>query len=106
MPQQIRMGGCPMRQALRRIAATTGILVAAAAIPLVTAGPAQAANSLDCELYLLDKGYKVGPKASKACYMMNGSLLNKLANEPICATTLAAIGVKGTDAQRACTAAM
>ncbi len=95
-----------MRQALRRIAATTGILVAAAAIPLVTAGPAQAADSNDCELYLLDKGYKVGPKASKACHMMNGTALEKVANQPICTATLAAIGVKGNDAQMACLAAM
>lgn len=54
------------KSSLRRLASVTGVLVAAAALPLVTSAPAHATPG-DCERVVEKAGYKVGPKVQQAC---------------------------------------
>ncbi|WP_328925720.1 hypothetical protein OG429_14415 [Streptomyces sp. NBC_00190] len=82
---------------------TLGVLAAtfaAAALPIVAASPASA-SSADCQVYMRNLGYTVGPRVQDACdvgatWDPNG--FNRLA----CLRALVDLGVKADDASTAC----
>ncbi|QXJ21619.1 hypothetical protein AGRA3207_002490 [Actinomadura graeca] len=51
------------RKAAMRV---TGVVLAAAAVPLIAAAPAHA-NVAHCQAYLRSQGYTVGPRSTHAC---------------------------------------
>ncbi|MGW2582444.1 hypothetical protein ACWCYZ_14105 [Streptomyces virginiae] len=73
---------------------------AAAALPLAAASPASA-SSADCQVYLRNVGYTVGPRVQEACdagaaWDMSGM------NRHGCFLLLVNLGVKKNDALTAC----
>ncbi|WP_407555376.1 hypothetical protein QOM21_36430 [Streptomyces sp. Pv4-95] len=90
------MGKAP----LRRLAAVTGVLVAAAALPLVATAPAHA-DGFDCQQIVAKAGYKVGKKVYRAC--STGE--EPPAGPAVCTVQLQWLGVKQSVAMRACDAA-
>ncbi|MFD8952668.1 hypothetical protein ACFV0B_27895 [Streptomyces xanthophaeus] len=76
--------------------------LAAMVLPVVVASPASAAQG-DCQLYLFDRGYNVGPKVESAC--RKGANYSNVARWMYCYWDLTAIGVKEVDAAGACNAA-
>ncbi|MER6250649.1 hypothetical protein ABT224_04550 [Streptomyces sp. NPDC001584] len=73
---------------------------AAAALPLAAASPASA-SSADCQVYLRNVGYTVGPRVQDACdhaaaWDMSGM------NRHACFMALVNLGVKQNDASTAC----
>ncbi|MFD8549456.1 hypothetical protein [Streptomyces sp. NPDC059649] len=89
---------------MQRVAVTVGgTVIAAGALPLVTASPAQAGNYYDCVQYLRHKGYDIDDngEAATACRIAErgkGSA-NSLS---ICASRLESLGVKWEVAKPAC----
>ncbi|MER5807179.1 hypothetical protein ABT143_03105 [Streptomyces sp. NPDC002033] len=80
-----------------------GVLAAtfvAAALPMVAASPASA-SSADCQIYLRNIGYNVGPKAQGACDVAAPWDLYGL-NDHACYVTLVGLGVRANDATTAC----
>ncbi|MGW6861513.1 hypothetical protein [Streptomyces xanthophaeus] len=75
--------------------------LAAMVLPVVVASPASADQG-DCQLYLFDRGYNVGPKVEDAC--RKGANYSNPGRWVSCYWALTAIGVKETDAAGACTA--
>ncbi|MEV0410887.1 hypothetical protein AB0I68_08770 [Streptomyces sp. NPDC050448] len=78
-----------------------GILAAtfaAAALPIMAASPASADQG-DCQLSLIDAGYKVGPKVEAACQA--GARFSPTAYGT-CLMGLLDIGVRADHAQLAC----
>ncbi|MFK0045802.1 hypothetical protein ACIQU4_17050 [Streptomyces sp. NPDC090741] len=71
---------------------------AAAALPLMAATPASADQG-DCQYYLHEQGYNVGPKIEAAC--KTGSEFSAIAFGS-CLGQLLNIGVRGDHAQEAC----
>ena len=86
-----------MRSKAKRILAVLSVTAAAAAIPLVTAAPAQAGTP-SCLRYLKAEGYVIGPKVQRACELgAEGPPWN--AN---CLPILWSLEVKNNDADTAC----
>ncbi|WP_327385411.1 MULTISPECIES: hypothetical protein [unclassified Streptomyces] len=80
-----------------------GVLAAtfvAAALPMVAASPASA-SSADCQVYLRNLGYNVGPRVQDACNAAAAWDLSGM-NRHACYVTLANLGVKVRDANTAC----
>ncbi|MFE2144727.1 hypothetical protein ACFXA3_23820 [Streptomyces sp. NPDC059456] len=78
-----------------------GVVVAAfaaAALPLMAASPASADQG-DCQYYLHEEGYKVGPKIESGCE--TGAHSSPIAYGS-CLSYLLNIGVRADQAQRAC----
>ncbi|PBC82404.1 hypothetical protein SAMN05428945_3014 [Streptomyces sp. 2224.1] len=91
-----------MHKAIRRLAAATGVLVAAGALPIVATAPAQATTK-QCTSFLAEGGYKVGPKVRAACKMTGeGGLIERNNNVPFCQAYLITIKVDSRIAERAC----
>lgn len=89
-----------MRNALRRLAAATGVLVAGAALPLVVTAPAQASTG-DCTAYLSSKGYIVGKRVLAVCEDWAASPMGATPPLP-CMKPLHSLGVKWSHAEAAC----
>lgn len=85
------------KTSLRRLASATGVLVAAAALPLVTSAPAHAAP-IDCERVVQKAGYKAGPKVQEACRVAD----TPNAGFTMCVLQLTQIGVNPMVASTAC----
>lgn len=51
---------------MRRVIAAVSVTAAAGVLPLLAATPASA-HRFDCYQYVMDAGYKVGPKVMAAC---------------------------------------
>ncbi|MGW7099056.1 hypothetical protein [Streptomyces sp. NPDC054883] len=82
---------------------TFGVLAAtivAAALPMVAASPASA-DSPDCQNYLRQLGYVVGPQVQAACNVGATWDLGGL-NRIACNWKLVQLGVKQNDAYTAC----
>lgn len=91
-----------MRNAVRRLATATGVLVAAGALPIVVSAPAQAATK-QCETFLADAGYKIGPKVHSACRSAGeGNPIVRTSMQPYCTLHLRTLGVKVAIADAAC----
>ncbi|MER5941252.1 hypothetical protein ABT121_28475 [Streptomyces sp. NPDC001928] len=60
-----------------KLAAATGLVLAAGVLPVIFAAPAQA-TPYHCMKYLDDKGYRVGPKVEGACNLDEGSCILEL----------------------------
>ncbi|GGU56484.1 hypothetical protein GCM10010211_21700 [Streptomyces albospinus] len=91
-----------MRRAIRRLAATTGVPVAAGALPIVATAPAYA-DTAQCAAYLSHLGYKVGPNVVSACKLVGeGGWTTRNNGWPLCDSIPTAAGVKGNHASRAC----
>ncbi|MGW9173921.1 hypothetical protein [Streptomyces decoyicus] len=91
-----------MHNAMRRLAAATGVLVAAGALPIVATAPAQATTK-QCTSFLAEAGYKVGPNVRSACGLAGtGDWMTRHANVGICQGMLKAIRVKPEHADKAC----
>ncbi|WP_310716439.1 hypothetical protein [Streptomyces lydicus] len=86
-----------MRKAARRLATATATLVAAGALPILAAAPAQATTK-QCETFLAGAGYKVGPKVHNNCAIGSGSLQNYGA----CLTGLLSLKIRYDLADIAC----
>ncbi|MFI0150886.1 hypothetical protein [Streptomyces lydicus] len=90
-----------MSNAIRRLAAAAGVVLAAGALPIIASAPAQA-NTKHCTTYLAD-GYKVGPKVRQACSLVgSGNILVRNANLGLCRSILMLIHVKPEHALTAC----
>ncbi|MFE6273185.1 hypothetical protein ACFVQ9_30860 [Streptomyces goshikiensis] len=87
---------------LKRAVGALTVAFAAIALPLVVASPASADQG-DCQFYLIDRGYKVGPKVVSAC--KEGAEAWGPTRWPLCYYGLVNIGVRQEDAAGACTAA-
>ncbi|MFE1767841.1 hypothetical protein ACFW81_26950 [Streptomyces angustmyceticus] len=91
-----------MRNTIRRLAAATGALVVAGALPIVATTPAQATTK-QCTSFIAEGGYKVGPKVRAACKMTGeGGFIERNNNLPFCEASLVALKVKPVIAERAC----
>ncbi|TXC99191.1 hypothetical protein [Streptomyces sp. ISID311] len=91
-----------MRNAARRLAGATGILVIAGALPLVATAPAQATTK-QCTSFLAEAGYKVGPKVRQACGLVGtGGWITRNANVAPCQGILELVHVKPDHAGKAC----
>ncbi|GGW90948.1 hypothetical protein GCM10010341_10060 [Streptomyces noursei] len=90
-----------MCKAVRRLAAATGVLVVAGALPLVVTAPAQATPQ-QCESFLAEAGYKVGPKVRTMCGFGGGPIKDYVG----CYTGLMSLGVKERLAEVACSYAI
>jgi hypothetical protein len=77
------------------LAGLTAATVLASALPILVAPPAQA-YWYDCEVYLRNVGYTVGPKVREACGYDNQFV------ESICQALLYQAGVKERDYYTAC----
>lgn len=51
---------------MKRAGGVLAVAIAATALPIVMASPASADQG-SCQLYLIDRGYRVGPKVESAC---------------------------------------
>ncbi|MFF6777564.1 hypothetical protein ACFY8W_28980 [Streptomyces sp. NPDC012637] len=89
-----------MGTTFQRLLAAATLTAAAVVLPVVTATSAQATPA-QCESYLRNAGYVVGPKVKAAC--------RKGAQVPtghtVCLGGLVSIGVQTAHANRACTLA-
>jgi len=81
----------------RRLSAILGMTVATAALPLVTALPAQA-TAEDCKTYLTGAGYIVGPQVENGCQMGSGPF----PRPEFCIAQLQSAGVEPNHAGAAC----
>ncbi|MCX2730626.1 hypothetical protein OOZ19_10265 [Saccharopolyspora sp. NFXS83] len=81
----------------RRLGAALGVLVSAAAIPFVTALPAQA-TAEDCKTYLSGAGYVIGAGVENACNMGSGPF----PKPEFCITQLQSLQVTPEHAGAAC----
>lgn len=87
---------------VKRVIGAAGFVAATAvAVPLMTAGTAQA-TAVACDNYLVRAGYNVGPKLQNAC-LIKGPWAG--AANPVCIGQMVAIGVKPDDANEACSRA-
>ncbi|MFD5737658.1 hypothetical protein ACFWIY_33355 [Streptomyces sioyaensis] len=92
---------------IQRVAVAVGAtVVAAGVVPLITAGPAQAANYYDCVQYLRHKGYYIDDdgQAADACRVAdrgNGSAYSL----DICRIRLEGLGVSDKHSIPACRSA-
>ncbi|MCX5607965.1 MULTISPECIES: hypothetical protein [unclassified Streptomyces] len=80
-----------------------GVLAAtfiAAALPMVAASPASA-SSADCQVYLRNLGYNVGPRVQDSCNIGAAWDIHGL-NRLTCFRALTDLGVKVNDASTAC----
>lgn len=80
-----------------------GVLAAtfiAAALPMVAASPA-AASSADCQVYLRNLGYNVGPQVQNACTHAATWDISGMYRHG-CYMSLVNLGVKVNDASTAC----
>ncbi|MFE0190901.1 hypothetical protein, partial [Streptomyces sp. NPDC058989] len=92
-----------MRNSIRRLAAATGVLVAAGALPIVATAPAHATTK-QCTSFIAEGGYTVGAKVRSACKMTGeGGFITRHTNIPYCQIALTALSVKPAIAERACT---
>ncbi|RSS47616.1 hypothetical protein EF912_26400 [Streptomyces sp. WAC07061] len=87
---------------------TLGVLAAtftAAVLPMVAATPASA-TSFDCQIYLSNVGYTVGPRVKDACAAgADRSVLGSATAWPRCISALGSLGIKQRDVVTACTEA-
>ncbi|MEW2439199.1 hypothetical protein AB0952_34500 [Streptomyces caniferus] len=91
-----------MHNAIRRLAAAAGVLMAAGALPIVATAPAQATTK-QCTSFIAEGGYKVGPKVRAACKMTGeGGFIMRNNNVPFCQASLLTLKVKPVIAERAC----
>ncbi|MEU5300567.1 hypothetical protein ACH4YO_20790 [Streptomyces noursei] len=92
-----------MRKAVRRLVAATGVLVTAAALPVVATAPAQA-NTIQCTTYLDGLGYKVGPNVRQACQLVGNDTdwTTRHASRIYCVAILTESGVRQNHADKAC----
>ncbi|MGR4879044.1 hypothetical protein ACIPUC_06370 [Streptomyces sp. LARHCF249] len=88
---------------LKRAGGVLAVALAATALPIVVASPASADQG-DCQLYLIDRGYNVGPKVESACRNGADTWMNPAAWGQ-CFYGLTGIGVRQEDAVGACNAA-
>lgn len=86
----------------KRAVAAAGVLVAAAALPVLVASPASATQSA-CSNYVANHGYFAGPKVKAACShrAINAGIGIKLPN-PVCKLDLATLHVKESVSYEAC----
>ncbi|MGW0764233.1 hypothetical protein [Streptomyces sp. NPDC002676] len=88
-------------QSVKRMAAAASVVVAAGALPLISATPASAAWD-DCASYIASHGYRVGPKVTAACsHSALDTGIGRMPN-PICEVGLVKIHVKDEVASAAC----
>lgn len=87
---------------MKRAVAALAVALAATALPVVVASPA-AADQGACQLYLIDRGYRVGPKVESAC--RTGADTRNVGRWINCYWGLTGIGVRSEDAAGACNAA-
>ncbi|UUU42025.1 hypothetical protein [Streptomyces sp. NBC_00162] len=87
---------------MKRAVGVLAVAVAATALPIVVAAPASADQG-DCQLYLFDRGYNVGPKVESACG--TGADRWNPAGWGQCLMGLTGIGVRQEHAVEACNAA-
>lgn len=87
---------------LKRAVGALAVAFAALALPLVVASPASADQG-HCQFYLVDRGYKVGPKAAAAC--KEGAEAWPPVRWAYCYSGLVNIGVRQEDAAGACNVA-
>lgn len=86
----------------KRILATIGVVVAAGAVPLITASSASATVA-QCTGIVHSYGYVVGAKVTTACGA--GALptgLGTTVPNPVCVTKLVQLGISNNVAQKAC----
>ncbi|MGW1033376.1 hypothetical protein ACWD4Z_14410 [Streptomyces antibioticus] len=88
-------------QRVKRMVAVVGVVMAAGALPILSASPASATQSA-CTSYVSSHGYFAGPKVKKACgYGAINSGLGKVAS-PLCIQALAALDVPASVSLPAC----
>ncbi|WP_327414015.1 hypothetical protein [Streptomyces sp. NBC_01233] len=87
---------------MKRAGGVMAAALAAILLPIVVASPASADQG-DCQLYLYDRGYNVGPKVESAC--KTGANTRNVGRFIQCYWGLTAIGVKEADAAGACQSA-
>lgn len=87
---------------MKRAMGVMAVALAATALPIVVASPASADQG-DCQLYLFDRGYKLGPNVESACRTGAGSLNPTAWGQ--CFMDLTGIGVRQEHAVKACNAA-
>ena len=88
-----------MRRPFKRALATTGLIFAAAAVPIGVA-PSAYATPGQCINYLGSHGYIIGPKARTACSDAASTFDGR--GIALCGTELLNIGVRPTDVNEAC----
>ncbi|MCX5198204.1 hypothetical protein OOK31_30665 [Streptomyces sp. NBC_00249] len=87
---------------MKRAGGVLAAVFAAAALPIVVASPASAAQR-DCQYVVFDAGYTVGPKVQAAC-KFGATILHPGAFHG-CYVSLVDIGVRDEIASRACSEA-
>ncbi|MFD0268137.1 hypothetical protein ACFVGY_16390 [Streptomyces sp. NPDC127106] len=85
----------------KRAGGVLAAVFAAAALPLLTAAPASADQG-DCQYYLHEAGYNVGPKVEGACGFGASTEMGAFSG---CYVLLVDIGVSKGDAVEACSLA-
>ncbi|WP_158820582.1 MULTISPECIES: hypothetical protein [unclassified Streptomyces] len=83
----------------KRIGGAFAVALAAASLPILAASPASADQG-DCQYYLHEAGYNVGPKVESAC--RSGANQWNPGRWVICYSELITIGVREGDASAAC----
>ncbi|MEU4357729.1 hypothetical protein [Streptomyces virginiae] len=84
---------------MKRMGGALAVAFAAASLPILAASPA-AADQGDCQYYLHEAGYNVGPKIESAC--RSGADPWNPAGWIQCYSALVNIGVREGDASAAC----
>ncbi|MEU4950300.1 hypothetical protein [Streptomyces lavendulae] len=88
----------------KRAGGVLAAVFAAAALPIVVASPASADQG-DCQVYLHEQGYAIGPKVQAACKAGAVSIMTNPGRFGDCYWSLTPIGVRSSDAAGACQAA-
>lgn len=86
----------------RRVISAVSLIAGALALPMVTAGQADASPQR-CEISMHNDGYVVGPKVKAACALASAtSTPAGVVNRARCQALMLDLGVKSSDAYDAC----